>query len=126
MLKRIVAAVLIVVTAGAWIYLDYLNKQEQLAAEQSRKEMEAMRAKAQALAEARAKFEAQLNADLEACKVSADAASKEYIAKNQQPVKRKPGEFTVPQAVADEAARMLDEAVTACQATHDSRLAAGN
>lgn len=126
MLKKIVAAVLIVVAGSTWAYLDYLNKQEQLAAEQSRREMEAMRAKAQALAEARAKLEAQLNADLEACKVSADAASKEYIAKNQQPVKRKPGQFTVPQAVADEAARMLNEALAACQASHDHRLASSN
>lgn len=126
MLKKIIAALLIAVTAGTWIYLDHLNQQEQLAAEQARREMEAMRAKAQALAEARAKFEAQLNADLEACKVSAESASKEYIAKNQQPVKRKPGQFTVPQAVADEAARMLNEATAACQATYTSRLAAGN
>ena len=37
MVKKIVAGVLILATGGAWIYLDYQNKQEQLAAAEMRK-----------------------------------------------------------------------------------------
>ena len=125
MLKKIVAILLIVVAGGAWGYLDYLNKQEQQIAEQARKEMETLRAQAQMRAEAQAKLLAQLSTDLEACKASAEMAKNEFLARNQQPVKRKPGQFTIPQAAQDEASAMLEQANAACQSTHDSRLAAG-
>jgi hypothetical protein len=125
-IKKIVAAVLIVLSAGGWFYLDYLNKQEQKFAEQSRIEMEQVRAKAKAHAEAKAKFEAQIMADLTACKASAEKAKEEYLTQHQKPVKRKPGEFTVPQESIDEAAKTLDAANAACQATYTTRLSNGN
>jgi hypothetical protein len=74
MVKKIVAVLLILLTGGAWLYLDYQNKQEQIAALEMRKAMEQMRAQAQARAAARAKFEAQLLADLTTCKATADKA----------------------------------------------------
>lgn len=125
MLKKIVAVLLIVIAGGTWGYLDYLNKQEQKIAEHARQEMEALRAQAQARAEARAKLISQLSADLEACKASAEMAKNEFLAGNRQPVKRKPGQFTIPQAAQAEASTMLEQAVATCQSTHDSRLAAG-
>ena len=50
MLKKVIAVVLIVLAAGAWLYLDHLNKQEQLLAEQARQEMIQARAEAAARA----------------------------------------------------------------------------
>ena len=36
MLKKVISVVLIILAAGAWLYLDHLNKQEQILAEQTR------------------------------------------------------------------------------------------
>ena len=83
-------------------------------------------AQAKAIAEARAKFEAQILADLNACKAEAEKTRNDYVTRNQKPVRRKPGRFTIPQAVADEAAKMLETANAACQATYDSRLQNGS
>jgi hypothetical protein len=126
MVKKIVAGVLIVLSAGGWFYLDYRNKQELKFAEQSRLELEQVRAKAQARAAAKSKFEAQIMADLTACKEAAEKAKTEYLTQYQKPVKRKPGEFTVPQENIDEAAKTLDTANAACQATYTTRLSAGS
>lgn len=130
MLKKIVAAVLIVLAAGTWGYLDYLNKQEIKAAEELRASMAQARAeslaRAKAAAEARAKFEATIQAELTTCKAAAEQAKTDYLTQNQKPVKRKPGQFTISPAVAEEAAKMLDSANAACQATFNTRLANGS
>lgn len=130
MVKKIVAVVLIVLTAGSWFYLDYLNKQQLQEAEELRKSMEQARAvalaKAKAAAEAKAKFEAAILADLNACKATAEKAKEDFLAQNQKPVRRKPGQFTIPQAAQDEAAKTLEAANAACQATYDSRLKSGS
>lgn len=130
MLKKIVAAVLIVLAAGTWGYLDYLNKQEIKAAAELRASMAQARAeslaRAKAAADARAKFEATIQADLTACKAAAEQAKTDFVTQNQKPVKRKPGQFTISPTVADEAAKMLDSANAACQATFNTRLANGS
>lgn len=126
MLKKAIAIFMIVFAAGAWGYLDYLNKQEQLAAEQSRKDIEAMRAKAKARAEAIAKFQSEITAQLDACKLAAETAKADFIIANQVPVKRKPGEFTIPAEVEAEATTTLDAANATCQSTYDSRFANGS
>lgn len=46
MARNLVFVVLLVLAAGAWLYLDHLNKQEQMIAEQTRLEMEQARAEA--------------------------------------------------------------------------------
>lgn len=115
MVKKIVAVVLILLAGGAWLYLDHLNKQEQLIAEQTRQAMQ------QARAEAKARFDMQIRADLTTCQATAEQAKTDYVALNQKPVPRKPGEFTITQAVADEAAKMLADANAACQFTFDTR-----
>ncbi|MDP2805024.1 MAG: hypothetical protein Q8O24_03700 [Gallionellaceae bacterium] len=125
MIKKIVAAVLIVLSAGGWFYLDYLNKQEQKFAEQSRIEMQQARAKAQARAADKAKFETQIMADLTACKAVAEKAKEEYLTQHQKPARKK-GEFTVPQESIDEAAKILDAANATCQATYTTRLSSGS
>ncbi len=130
MVKKIVAVVLIVVTGGAWFYLDYRNKQEIQEAEELRRAMEQARAQALALAksmaEAKAKFEAQILADLTACKTAAEQAKQDFLDQNKKPVRRKPGQFTIPQAALDEAAKTQEAANAACQSTYDSRLKTGS
>jgi hypothetical protein len=123
--KKIVAVLLILMTGGAWLYLDYQNKQEQIAAIEMRKELEQMRAQAQARAAAKARFEAQLLADLTTCKATADKSKEDFLAARQQPVKRKPGQFTIPQADLDEAAKTQEAAYSACQLTYDTQLKSG-
>lgn len=126
MVKKIVAVVLILLAGGTWLYLDYLNKQELLAAEQSRQALEKIRAEIRMRAEARAKFEAQILADLGTCKATAEKAKEDFLMANQKPVRRKPGQFTIPQAAMDEAAKTLETATAACQAAYDTRLKNGS
>jgi len=130
MLKKIVAAVLIVLAAGTWGYLDYLNKQEIREAEELRKSLEQARAqalaRAKAAAEAKAKFETTILADLTACKATAEKTKADFLEANKKPVRRKPGQFTVPAAVQEEADKTLEAASAACQATYNTRLASGS
>ena len=130
MLKKIVAAVLIVLAAGTWGYLDYLNKQELKAAEEMRASMEQARAQAQAraraAAETRAKFEATILADLASCKAAAEKAKEDFLESNKKPVRRKPGQFTVPAAAQEEADKTLEAANAACQTNYDTRLKNGS
>jgi len=120
MVKKIVAVVLILLAGGAWLYLDYLNKQEQMFAEQARQAMQ------QARADAKERFINQIKEDLANCQAAAESDRTEFITTNQKPVPRKPGEFTITQAVADSAAKMLADANAACLHTFDSRSTSGN
>ncbi len=130
MVKSIIAVLIILAAGGGWFYMDYLNKQEQAAAAEMRKEVEHSRAlaavaeKARA-AEVRAAFEAQLETELTACKLAAEKANADYITTNQKPVPRKPGLFTVPAEVAEASAKLLAEGNALCQTAHDNRLASG-
>src|SRR5512137_1838497 len=130
MLKKIVAIVLIVLATGTWGYLDYLNKQQIQEAEDLRRSMEQARAqalaRAKAVAEAKAKFEATILADLTACKATAEKAKEDFLDANKKPVRRKPGQFTVPAAAQDEANKTLEAANAACQTNYDTRLKNGS
>ena len=121
MVKNIIGVVLIVIAAGGYFYLDMRNKEEIQAAEDARKEMDALRARAAAAAAAAAankqKFEAQLMAELNACKETATKAKDEFLAQ-----KRKKAQQKAAQAEAD---KTLEAANAACQATYDGKLAAG-
>ena len=121
MVKKIAAVVLILLAGGTWGYLDYLNKQEQQAAEELHRQMDEARAKAAARAAAQAKFETQIMSDLTACKAAAEQAKADFITQHQQPVKRKPGQFTIPPGVAEEADSTLAAANASCQTTYDTR-----
>lgn len=129
MVKSIIAVLIILAASGGWFYMDYLNKQEQAAAAEMRKEVEHSRALAaaaeKARVEAKAAFNAQLATDLAACKVAAEQASTDYITANQKPVPRKLGLFTIPAAVAEASAKLLADGIALCQSTYDSRLASG-
>jgi hypothetical protein len=126
MLKKIIALVLIVVAGGGWLLLDHLNRKQLQEAEELRRAVEQARAQAltqaREMADARAKFAARILADLNACKAEAEKARDDFVSRNRKPVPRKTGQFTVPQAIADEAARMQESADAACQATYDTRM----
>lgn len=126
MQKKIFAVLLIILTSGAWFYLDMLNKQAIKESEQARVEMEQLRAQAKARAEAALNLGVQLAADLTACKGAAEAVKTDFIKNNQVPVKRKPGEFTLTSALTEEANKIFDAANTACQNTYDSRIKSGS
>lgn len=125
MLKKVMAVVLIVLAAGAWLYLDHLNKQEQILAEQARQEMIQARAEAAARAAARAKFETELTEAFNTCKADADMAKEAFLTENRQPVRRKPGEFTISEEIASQADTTLGTAYAECQLAHDTRFAQG-
>jgi len=126
-IRKVVAVVLIVLAGGNWLYLDYRNKQEMQELEELRRSMEQAHlqalAEAKAVAEARTKFEAQ--ADLNACKTGAEKEKEDFLIRNRKPVRRKPGEFTIPQAAMDEAEKNLETSNAACQSTYDARLKNG-
>lgn len=130
MLKKIVAIVLIMLAAGTWGYLDYLNKQQIQEAEELRRSMEQARAqalaRAQAAAEAKAKFEATILADLTTCKATAEKTKEDFLEANKKPVRRKRGQFTVPAAAQDEADKTQEAANAACQTNYDKRLKNGS
>jgi len=119
MIKKVAAIVLILLSGGAWLYLDHLNKQEQLIAEQARQAM------VQAREQAKARFIVQIKDDLTNCLATAEKTKTDFLTLNQKPVPRKPGEFTITQAVADEAAKMSADATAACQLTFDTRTTSG-
>ncbi|MBU1215219.1 MAG: hypothetical protein KKA63_08275 [Gammaproteobacteria bacterium] len=125
MLKKVIAVLLIVLAAGAWLYLDYLNKQEQALAEQARQEMIQARAEAAARAAARDKLEAELMEAFNTCKASADQAKEAFLMENRKPVRRKPGEFTISDEIATQADAMLGKAYAECQLVHDTRYTQG-
>lgn len=126
MLRKIIALVLIVLAGGGWLLLDHLNQQQLQEAEELRRAVEQARAQAlthaRAMADARTKFAARILAELNACKAEAEKARNDFVNRNRKPVPRKPGEFTIPQTVADKAARMQESADAACQATYDTRM----
>jgi hypothetical protein len=120
MAKNITAILLILITGGIWIYLDFLNKRELAEFEQTRLEF------IQIHAQAKARFESLIYSDLSTCQVSAEKTKNTYLTRNQQPVAHSPGEFTTPQAIQDEAARMLGVANAACQQTFERSIRNGS
>jgi pantothenate synthetase len=124
--KKIAAVALILLTGGSWFVLDYMNKQEQLAAQEMHRAMEQARAQAKARAETRAKFEAQIQGELANCLAAAEKAKNDYVTLNQKPVHRKPGQFTIPEAVAAEAEKMQANANASCQLARETRINKGS
>jgi hypothetical protein len=120
MVKKVTAVLLILITGGVWIYLDYLNKQELAMVEQTRQEFLVIHA------QAKERFKSLINTDLGACQAAAEKTKNDYVAQNQITVPNKPGQFTIPQLVADEAARLLSEGNAACQRTFDRNLRSGS
>jgi hypothetical protein len=130
MRKTIVAVVLIVLAAGTWGYLDYLNRQELQGAEELRQSLVQAHAqalaRAKAAAEAKAKFEAAILADLTICRATVEKAKEDFLEANKKNVRRKLGQFTVSAAVQEKANKMREAANTACQTNYDTQLKNGS
>jgi hypothetical protein len=130
MVKAVIAVLLIVLSGGTWLYLDYQNKLELKAAQEMRRAIAEARAealaRAQAAAQARANFEALILADLNTCKATAEKAKEDFLIQNQKPIRHKRGQFGVTQAIMDQATSTFDAATAACQATYNTRLQNGS
>jgi hypothetical protein len=120
MAKKITAFLLILITGGVWVYLDYLNKQELALVEQTRQEFLVIHE------QARERFKSLVNSDLSACQAAAEKNKNNYVTLNQKSVPNKPGEFTVSKAVSDAAAKLLDEENAACQRNFERSLKKGS
>lgn len=129
MTRKIIAAAIMLIAGLAWLGLDYLDKQEKAEAEAVHQALASARARAvaeeKAKAEARERFEAELRTELANCKADADKASNDYTVAHQKPARGKKGQPTVPKAVMEEAAKMLETANAECQKNHDARLNSG-
>lgn len=118
MAKKIIAAVLILLAGGGWLYLDHLNKLEKQEAEEMRRDME----KAHARAVAKGRYESGLFSELSDCRAAAGKANSDYLTLHQKPVPHKPGQFTTPRPVMDEAVKILETALVECQQTYEANL----
>jgi len=129
MARTIIAVVFILLAGGSWFYLDTLNKEEKVGAEEIRKAVDKAQARAVAeekqKAEAKAQFESEINIDLSNCKAAAEKANNDYIILHQKPVRHHSGQFTITQVDEDEAAKMLESAKAECQQTYETRLKNG-
>lgn len=127
MIKKSIAVGLIVLTGGAYLYLDYQNKLEMRQLEEMRRAVEQARlqalAEAKAMAVAKNKFDAQI--ELDTCKATAERAKEDFLSQNRKPVRNKPGQFTIPESAVAEAAQKLEAANTACQTKYENRLKSG-
>jgi hypothetical protein len=129
MVKKIIAVVLILVTAGAWFFLDQMNRQAIRDAEATRIAMQQARdeakARAAAQAAAKAKLEALVLADLNNCKAEAEKAKNDFLTQHMQPSRRKRGQMVIPQSAIDEATKTQQAAEAACQSAYDTRITQG-
>lgn len=125
MVKIVIGIVLIFLAGGSWLYLDCLNKKEQVVAEQMHDEVDQARAEAKKRAEVKTNFEYQINANLTSCKASAEKAKTDYMAIIQKAAPVKRGQPVISQAVLDEVEGVLAAANAECQQAYDARVTAG-
>lgn len=125
MSKTIVAAVLIILAGGSWLYLDYLNNKETAAVEEMRKEMQISHARAVAdmkeLVEMRTRIELSMVTDLTSCYAAAERANFDYLSHLQNPDIHKRDQISISKADIDQAAMTLESDKEKCQKTYDLR-----
>lgn len=129
MAKAAIAVVFIVLTGGAWLYLDCLNKQEEATSNQMQQEMQQMRIEGKKkeestkkLAAAKLALETQIANNLVGCQENADKVNNAYMLIVQKTLPRKRGQVVVPAVIATETAQVLADAKTRCQLSHDELL----
>ena len=125
MIKTVIAIVFIFLTAGAWIYLDCMNKREQDITAQAQQGVLQARAESTRRAEVKANFEKNILDTLNNCQAAAEKAKTDYMALIQKvaPVKR--GQVLIPQAVTDETETILTNARAECQLSYNARVQKG-
>lgn len=125
MVKIVIGIVLIFLAGGSWLYLDCLNKREQVVAEQMHDEVDQARTEAKKRAELKVNFEYQINANLTTCKANAEKAKIDYMLLIQKAAPIKRGQPVISQAIIDEAGMILTAANAECQQVYDARMKAG-
>jgi uncharacterized membrane protein YdbT with pleckstrin-like domain len=126
MIKVVIAVVLILTSAGAWLYLDCLNKQEQGANEKIHIGIEQARAEAKKRMSAKASFELQINTNLTNCQAAAEKAKADYANLMQEIMPRKRGQIVTPPSITDGIEKVLATAKAECQQIYDTQLKDGH
>ena len=118
--KSSVAIALIFVAGGAWIFLDCMNKQEQMEAEMLRQGMVQSRAETNKRVAEKAAFESRTLNSLNMCNDSADQIHGEYMKLVEQLSPRKRGKTVIAQEVSDATEKLLADSKAACQKNYES------
>ncbi len=115
LLKIAVAVLLILLAGGAWMALDYMNRQEQLQAKSLQTGLMQAQLEAKSRNRMQANIEAVFDGYLSNCNAAADKAHADYLELMQKlmPLKRKV-QLPVPQALQDEAATLAAHAKSLC------------
>ena len=106
---------MIFLAAGAWLYLDCLNKQEKGGAELVHQSVLQLQAEAKKRAEIKSTFETQLATTQNNCISAAVKANANYMALVEQTAPRKRGQVLIPQTVTDESEKILLAAKAECK-----------
>lgn len=124
MIKNIVLVAVLVLAAGAWFYLDYTNKQDQMETVNIRIKMEQTRAAG--VMHARAQLEEKLRMALIDCQNAAQKAKVDFLTQNRKPVRGKPNEVSLALDVMDKAETTFVAANAACMNDYADHLAKGS
>ncbi len=123
MVKNIVLVVVLVLAAGAWFYLDYTNKQDQMETVNIRIKMEQTRAAG--VMHARTQLEEKLRMSLIDCQSAAQKAKVDLLTQSRKPVRGKPNEVSLALDVIDKAESSFSAANAACINDYAEHLAKG-
>ena len=126
MIKPIIAIVIIFSAAGAWLFLDCMNKQELGANEKIHMGIEQARTEAKKRMSTKASFELQIRNNLNNCQAAAEQAKTEYTNLMQEIMPRKRGQIVVPQGISDGVETILTTSKAECQQAYDKQAKEGS
>ena len=89
MLKIVIATALIFLAGGAWLSLDYLNKQEQAHAKEMHQGIVQARLEATKRVQTQANFESLIRANQSNCDAAAEKSQNEYMSIMQKAIPSK-------------------------------------
>lgn len=124
MIKNVILILFLVLSAGAWFYLDHTNKEDQMETMQMRISMEHTRADGEG--KARAQLESKLRIALMGCQTNAEKARVDFLTQNQKPVRGKPKEVTLARNILDQAETTLVNATATCWSDYSEHMAKGS
>lgn len=122
MIKIVGSMAIILLSAGAWLYLDCMNKREQDSTAQAQQGLLQARAEGARRAEAKANQAKILLANFTNCQAAAEKAKNDYVILIQKTAPSKRGQIIIPQAVTDETELILAAAKNECQQAYDAQV----
>lgn len=126
MLKIVIATALIFLAGGAWLSLDYLNKQEQAHAKEMHQGIVQARLEATKRVQTQANFESLIRANQSNCDAAAEKSQNEYMSIMQKAIpSKKKGQSVIPQGILDESAKILASTKVECQKISTAQLQKG-